>query len=67
MGEQIKLARLPYAVRETEEQEKRSYLDMMVNTVVTRDMIDFVAKELSGKQYYGNTICKVSGLEKIVP
>ena len=38
--EYVKFGGLPYAVREIEEQEKRSYLDMMVNTVVTRDMID---------------------------
>ena len=31
---------LPYAAQETEEQGKRSYLDMVVNTVVTRDMIE---------------------------
>ena len=36
----VRFGGLPYAVRETEEQEKRSYLDMMVNTVVTRDMIE---------------------------
>ncbi len=38
--EYIRFGGLPYAVRETEEQEKRAYLDMMVNTVVTRDMIE---------------------------
>lgn len=38
--EYVQFGGLPYAVRETEEQEKRAYLDMMVNTVVTRDMID---------------------------
>lgn len=31
---------LPYAVREADEREKRAYLDMMVGTVVTRDMIE---------------------------
>lgn len=38
--EYIRFGGLPYAVRETEEQEKRAYLDMMVNTVVARDMIE---------------------------
>jgi predicted AAA+ superfamily ATPase len=38
--EYVRFGGLPYAVREIEEQEKRSYLDMMVNTVVTRDMIE---------------------------
>ncbi len=38
--EYVQFGGLPYAVRETEEQEKRSYLDMMINTVVTRDMIE---------------------------
>ncbi len=38
--EYVRFGGLPYAVMETEEQEKRAYLDMIVNTVVTRDMID---------------------------
>ena len=38
--EYVRFGGLPYAVRETDEQEKRAYLDMMVNTVVTRDMIE---------------------------
>lgn len=38
--EYIQFGGLPYAVRETEAQEKRAYLDMMVNTVITRDMIE---------------------------
>ena len=38
--EYVQFGGLPYAVRETEVQEKRSYLDMMINTVVTRDMIE---------------------------
>ena len=38
--EYVQFGGLPYVGRETEEQEKRSYLDMMVRTVVTRDIID---------------------------
>lgn len=38
--EYVRFGGLPYAVMETGEQEKRAYLDMIVNTVVTRDMID---------------------------
>ncbi len=38
--EYMRFGGLPYAARETGEQEKRSYLDMIVNTVVTRDMIE---------------------------
>ena len=38
--EYVQFGGLPYAVRETEVQDKRSYLDMMINTVVTRDMIE---------------------------
>ena len=38
--EYIQFGGLPYAVRETDEQGKRTYLDMMINTVVTKDMID---------------------------
>ncbi len=38
--EYIQFGGLPYAVCETEEQEKRAYLDMMVNTVITKDMIE---------------------------
>ena len=38
--EYLRFGGLPYAVREPGEQEKRAYLDMMVRTVVTRDMIE---------------------------
>jgi len=38
--EYIRFGGLPYAVRESNIQEKRAYLDMMVKTVVTRDMIE---------------------------
>ena len=38
--EYVRFGGLPYAVCETDEQEKRSYLDMIVNTVVTKDMIE---------------------------
>lgn len=38
--EYVQFGGLPYAVREIEVQDKRSYLDMMINTVVTRDMIE---------------------------
>ena len=38
--EYVTFGGLPYAAMETEEQGKRSYLDMVVNTVVTRDMTE---------------------------
>ena len=38
--EYIRFGGLPYAVTESGEQEKRAYLDMIVNTVVTRDMLE---------------------------
>ena len=38
--EYILFGGMPYAVQETDEEEKRAYLDMLVNTVVTRDMIE---------------------------
>ena len=38
--EYILFGGMPYAVQESDEQGKRAYLDMLVNTVVTRDMID---------------------------
>ncbi len=38
--EYILFGGLPYAVQESDEQGKRAYLDMLVNTVITRDMLE---------------------------
>lgn len=38
--EYLRFGGMPYAVFETDEGEKRAYLDMLVNTVVTRDMVE---------------------------
>ena len=39
-AEYMRFGGMPYAVFEPDEAEKRAYLDMLVNTVVTRDMIE---------------------------
>lgn len=39
-NEYIQFGGMPYAVQENDEQLKRSYLNMLVDTVVTRDILD---------------------------